>query len=95
MFEVNFGRRRLIGCELSASAMSYHLRELAKWGVIERVTDGGDGRERRWRAAGDDLQIGPTHRKSTGLSSAEMTFIGQVLDRLRSNIEDYVGRPGE
>jgi DNA-binding transcriptional ArsR family regulator len=80
--------------ELSASAMSYHLRELAKWGVIERVTDGGDGRERRWRAAGDTLQIGSGH-KSTGLSSAEMTLIGHVLDRLRSNIDDFVARGKE
>ncbi|HEX3816495.1 MAG TPA: helix-turn-helix domain-containing protein [Mycobacteriales bacterium] len=74
---------------LSASAMSYHLRELLKWGVIERVTDGGDGRERRWRAAGTTLQIG-SGRQSTALKSAEMTLLGHMLDRLRSNIEDYL-----
>ncbi len=36
---------------LSPSAMSYHLRALAKLGMIEEAPSGGDGRERRWRAA--------------------------------------------
>src|ERR1700709_2206920 len=39
---------------LSPSAMSYHLRALAKWGIV-RVADGAadvDGRERRWRRGG-------------------------------------------
>jgi DNA-binding transcriptional ArsR family regulator len=33
----------------SASACSYHLRQLAKHGFVEEVAS-GDGRERRWRA---------------------------------------------
>lgn len=43
--------------ELTPSAMSYHLRALAKWGVIERAS-GDDGRERRSKASGEDLQLG-------------------------------------
>jgi DNA-binding transcriptional ArsR family regulator len=40
---------------LSASAMSYHLRSLEKWGIVQRVLDGDDGRERPWKAAGKSL----------------------------------------
>ncbi len=41
---------------LSASAMSYHLRALEKWGIVERVTTAEDGRERPWRQAGTSLE---------------------------------------
>jgi DNA-binding transcriptional ArsR family regulator len=37
-------------CGLSPSAVSYHLRALAKWGLIEDAESRGDGRERVWRA---------------------------------------------
>ena len=36
---------------LSPSAMSYHLRALEKWGVVERSADDGDARNRPWRAS--------------------------------------------
>lgn len=36
---------------LSPSAMSYHLRALARIGMIEQAPAGGDARERRWRAS--------------------------------------------
>jgi DNA-binding transcriptional ArsR family regulator len=39
-------------CGLSPSATSYHLRALAKWGLIEEAESRGDGRERLWRAVG-------------------------------------------
>jgi DNA-binding transcriptional ArsR family regulator len=34
----------------SPSALSYHLRQLARYGLVERA-DSDDGRERRWKAA--------------------------------------------
>jgi DNA-binding transcriptional ArsR family regulator len=37
-------------CGLSPSATSYHLRALAKAGLIEEAPSRGDGRERLWRA---------------------------------------------
>lgn len=36
--------------ELSPSATSYHLRELAKYGLVEQAPGRGDGRERVWRS---------------------------------------------
>ena len=53
--------------ELSPSAMSYHLRALEKWGVVERSADEGDARNRPWKASGtslriDSSQVGPAVR---------------------------------
>ncbi|GAA2101823.1 hypothetical protein GCM10009841_17820 [Microlunatus panaciterrae] len=42
---------------LSPSAMSYHLRALERWGVVERVPESADARERPWRAAGTGIRI--------------------------------------
>jgi DNA-binding transcriptional ArsR family regulator len=42
---------------LSPSATSYHLRELARYGLVEQAPNRGDGRERVWpsTAAGWNL----------------------------------------
>lgn len=42
---------------LSPSAMSYHLRALEKWGVVERSVAEGDARHRPWKASGTSLRI--------------------------------------
>jgi DNA-binding transcriptional ArsR family regulator len=42
---------------LTPSAMSYHLRALEKWGIIERAEESADGRERPWRARAASLRI--------------------------------------
>ena len=41
--------------DLSPSAISYHLRELAKYGLVEQAPSRGDGRERVWRSTGTGL----------------------------------------
>src|SRR3954466_4780302 len=42
---------------LSPSAMSYHLRALERWGVVERGDGRRDGRQRPWRACGRSLSF--------------------------------------
>src|SRR5262249_58215502 len=42
---------------LTPSAMSYHLRALERWGIIERGEAREDGRERPWWAAGRGLSV--------------------------------------
>jgi DNA-binding transcriptional ArsR family regulator len=42
---------------LSPSATSYHLRALAKVGLVEQAPSRGDGRERLWRAPGGSLRF--------------------------------------
>jgi DNA-binding transcriptional ArsR family regulator len=41
----------------SSGATSYHLRMLARYGLVERDPDHGKGRERWWRATPDIFQI--------------------------------------
>ena len=45
-------------CGLSPSATSYHLRELAKAGLIDEAPSRGDGRERVWRSVFTGYQVG-------------------------------------
>jgi DNA-binding transcriptional ArsR family regulator len=42
---------------ITPSAMSYHLRALEKFGIVQRAETRGDGRERPWVRAGDVLRI--------------------------------------
>src|SRR6187551_1519516 len=42
---------------LTPSAMSYHLRALERWGVVERAPARGDKRERPWRAPARALVV--------------------------------------
>ena len=42
----------------TASACSYHLRELERFGLVERVESSGDARTRPWRAAAVGFSIG-------------------------------------
>lgn len=45
---------------VSASACSYHLRHLERFGLVERADREGDGRDRPWRAVATGYSIGPS-----------------------------------
>src|SRR6185437_1401778 len=85
-----FAGRRLTATEcaeiagLSASAMSYHLRALERWGIICRSEASGDGRERPWEACGDRLTIDPTEPLVS--AAGEALLVSRVLDRQRSEL---------
>ncbi|GAA1556327.1 helix-turn-helix domain-containing protein [Kribbella lupini] len=59
---------------LTPSAMSYHLRALERWGIVERAEESPDGRERPWRAPAARLVISS---QSTGAGR----LAGQALMR--------------
>src|SRR4051795_13368231 len=42
---------------LSPSATSYHLRELAKYGLVEQAPSRGDARERVWRSTNSGFSV--------------------------------------
>lgn len=44
-------------CGVSASSMSYHLRELEKHGFVRRVQQEGDGRSTYWQAVAGTLRV--------------------------------------
>ncbi|HZZ96564.1 MAG TPA: hypothetical protein VFE19_06105, partial [Jatrophihabitantaceae bacterium] len=72
---------------LTPSAMSYHLRSLAKVGIVERVEHSGDGRERPWRAAGAYLQV------ESDSNIAEGAALGAiVLSRLGEQFSAWLAR---
>ncbi|WP_104173376.1 helix-turn-helix transcriptional regulator [Arthrobacter sp. Y81] len=70
---------------LTPSAMSYHLRALLKWGIVEPAATAGDARERRWRAAGTDFTI----NSGGGVASPEFAVLDLELDAFRRRVNAY------
>ena len=77
---------RLTG--LSPSAMSYHLRALEKWGVVERSADEGDARNRPWKACGTSLRIDTSHLGP----AADDLMADQLLGGLRRRLHEHEHR---
>jgi DNA-binding transcriptional ArsR family regulator len=77
---------------LTPSAMSYHLRALERWGMVERGEARGDGRERPWRAAGRTLSLDP----ETVSAAATDIVAGTTLQHLREEFRRWaMVEPGE
>lgn len=70
---------------LTPSAMSYHLRALQKWGIVEPAATAGDARERRWRAAGSDFTI----NSGGGVASPEFAVLDLELDAFRRRVDAF------
>jgi DNA-binding transcriptional ArsR family regulator len=70
---------------LTPSAMSYHLRALQKWGIVEPAATAGDARERRWRAAGSEFTI----NSGGGVASPEFAVLDLELDAFRRRVSAY------
>ena len=68
---------------LSASAMSYHLRALERWGIVERGTARDDGRERPWRAAGRTLSLDPETISTAAVDVVAATTLQHLRDEFR------------
>jgi DNA-binding transcriptional ArsR family regulator len=68
---------------LTPSAMSYHLRALEKWGIIQRADESADGRERPWKAPAASLMISSQSTGAGRLASQAMirTAMDAVLEQ--------------
>lgn len=75
-------------CSLTPSAMSYHLRALEKYGYVTRAASEGDARERRWRAAGERLELN-TH---DGSANAKTAYLNVQLNQFRTRLNAEVER---
>ncbi|GII58989.1 transcriptional regulator [Planotetraspora thailandica] len=78
---------------LSPSACSYHLRTLAKHGLVAEAPPRGDGRERVWRA----LQRGWGSHEPEGefdpeLFEAQNAVIETVLEAASQRLADYLAQ---
>jgi DNA-binding transcriptional ArsR family regulator len=97
VIEAFFAGRRLTATEcgdiagLSASAMSYHLRALERWGIIRRSAATGDGRERPWEAAGNRLSVDSSEPRAT--AAGEAMLVATMLDRVRAETLAWVTNP--
>ena len=79
---------------LTPSAMSYHLRALEKWGIVERAEGTGDGRVRPWRLRGEGLRI--ETENLDGSQAADQMLSDALLDSERRNWRTYTsGRDRE
>jgi DNA-binding transcriptional ArsR family regulator len=73
---------------LSPSATSYHLRELAKYGLVEQAPGRGDGRERVWRSTNPSFSIeGDVEEPETRM--AESALIDAYLTRDFTRIRQW------
>jgi DNA-binding transcriptional ArsR family regulator len=80
---------------LSPSATSYHLRALARAGLIEEAPGRGDGRERVWRSQvrGYDVEAG--HEAGTEAREAERELIDSFLIREGTRVRQWLAHSHE
>jgi DNA-binding transcriptional ArsR family regulator len=73
---------------LSPSATSYHLRELAKYGLVEQAPSRGDARERVWRSTGQGWSIEGDAAEPEA-RAAEQALIEVYLARDFARLRDW------
>ena len=71
---------------LTPSAMSYHLRALERWGILERAEATADGRERPWRAPARSLKI--ESQSTSAVRVASQAIIRTSMDRIFQQFEE-------
>lgn len=71
---------------LTPSAMSYHLRALERWGIVERAAARDDARERPWRAAGRSLTLASD---APTAAAAKDVILGGYLQHLRDEFRRW------
>jgi len=76
---------------LSPSATSYHLRELAKYGLVEQAPSRGDGRERVWRSTNSSLTIN-AETDTPGARAATRALIDMYLERDVARVRAWIER---
>jgi DNA-binding transcriptional ArsR family regulator len=81
-------------CGLSPSATSYHLRALAKVGLVEEAPSRGDGRERVWRAPMHGFMI-DTDDSDPEAVSAAISVLEIVLGRDEEQMRSWMNRAHE
>ncbi|QSB14369.1 winged helix-turn-helix transcriptional regulator [Natronosporangium hydrolyticum] len=81
---------QLVG--LSPSATSYHLRAMAKYGLIEAAEGRGDGRERRWRVVGGGYHFETDPAGTQERREAEQALVAAVVARSNARVTDWLGQ---
>jgi DNA-binding transcriptional ArsR family regulator len=79
---------------LSPSATSYHLRAMARWGLVEEAEGTGDGRERRWRVVKRGLHWEPSGGSAPDPDqfSAGRALVELILARADERVRQWFAR---
>jgi predicted ArsR family transcriptional regulator len=78
----------------SPQACSYHLRALAKWGIVRQV-ESADGRETRWTATSKALRFSSGGDRTKGFSAAAAALKTTVLGRDEGVVAEFLSREHE
>jgi DNA-binding transcriptional ArsR family regulator len=78
----------------SPQACSYHLRALAKWGLIRQV-ESQDGRETRWAPAARGVHFSSVGDDSPEFQAAASMLKRRVLERDERIVSEYLARETE
>lgn len=73
---------------------SYHLRALAKWGLI-RKADSTDGRETRWEKSSRAIRFSSSEKETPGYAAAAAALKTTVLARDDRIVADFLARESE
>ncbi|MBQ0902593.1 helix-turn-helix transcriptional regulator [Micromonospora sp. U21] len=79
---------------LSPSATSYHLRALAKFGLIEQAPSRGDARERVWRTFSSNLMVDAGRDAGPDARAAEQALVEAHAARDMERTRDWMRRAG-
>lgn len=80
-------------CGLTPSATSYHLRALARAGLVQEAPGRGDGRERVWQlvvSGGFEVETGPGSDAETVKAEQELVLVW--LARAEARVRNWVVR---
>jgi DNA-binding transcriptional ArsR family regulator len=84
---------------LSPSATSYHLRSLARYGLVEEAPSRGDARERVWRSTVHSWEVNPGQSADPETEAAEGAlldaYLSREVERMRAWVAKASGEPPE
>lgn len=79
---------------LTSGALSYHLRQLERYGFIAEDTERGNDRDRWWRAVHRSTQFDPTSVDPVAAEAGEAYELGIATSLSRSLSQALAERPG-
>ncbi|MET8353723.1 MULTISPECIES: ArsR/SmtB family transcription factor [unclassified Micromonospora] len=80
---------------LSPSATSYHLRALAKFGLVEQAPSRGDARERVWRTPSPSWMVDAGREAGPEARAAEQALVEAHAVRAMERTRDWLRRAGD
>lgn len=77
-------------CGITPSAMSYHLRAMERWGLVERVAS-EDGREHPWKLVAESIKIDDAAGAGISAKVAD-SLLGNFVRRISRTMQEMVER---